>query len=59
MFIRVDTVDGTAEEGSDYRGIHEVYRMEPHQTELAIDVEIGNENKWGTISGLKCSNFSG
>ena len=39
--IKVDTVDGTANEGSDYRGIHEVFTMEPHQTELPIQVEIG------------------
>ena len=43
VFIRVDTVEGTAEEGSDYRGIHEVFRMEPDQTELGIDIEIGND----------------
>ena len=41
--IKVDTVDGTANEGSDYRGIHEVFTMEPHQTELPIQVEIGEE----------------
>ena len=41
--IKVDTVDGTATEGSDYRGIHEVFTMEPHQTELPIQVEIGEE----------------
>ena len=41
--IKVDTVDGTANEGSDYRGIHEVFTMEPHQTELPIQVEIGEK----------------
>ena len=41
--IKVDTVDGTATEGSDYRGIHEVFTMEPNQTELPIQVEIGEE----------------
>ena len=41
--IKVDTVDGTANEGSDYRGIHEVFTMEPHQSELPIQVEIGEE----------------
>ena len=43
MSIKVDTVDGTATEGSDYRGIHEVFTMEPNQTELPIHVEIGEE----------------
>ena len=43
MSIKVDTVDGTATEGSDYRGIHEVFTMEPNQTELPIQVEIGEE----------------
>ena len=49
MFIKVDTVEGTAEEGSDYRGIHEVFRMEPNQTELGIDVEIGNYTNWALL----------
>ena len=52
VFIRVDTVEGTAEEGSDYRGIHEVFRMEPDQTELGIDIEIGNDK-----IGFYFSNF--
>ena len=43
MSIKVDTVEGTANEGSDYRGIHEVFTMEPHQSELPIQVEIGEE----------------
>ena len=38
--IRIDTVEGTAEEGSDYRGIHDVVKMEPYQQELPVDIEI-------------------
>ena len=38
--IRVDTVEGTAEEGSDYRGVHGDFTMEPGQVELPIEIEI-------------------
>ena len=40
--IRVDTVEGTAEEGSDYRGVHGDFTMQPGQTELPIEMEISN-----------------
>lgn len=40
--IRVDTVEGTAEEGSDYRGVHGDFIMAPGQTELPIEMEISN-----------------
>ena len=40
--IRVDTVEGTAEEGSDYRGVHGDFTMEPGQSELPIEMEISN-----------------
>ena len=40
--IRVDTVEGTAEEGSDYRGVHGDFTMKSGQTELPIEMEISN-----------------
>ena len=42
--IRVDTVEGTAEEGSDYRGVHGHFTMEPGQVELPIEMEISTYN---------------
>ena len=38
--IKIDTVEGTAEEGSDYRGIHDVIKMDAYQQELAVNIEI-------------------
>ena len=38
--VRVDTVEGSADEGSDYRGIHDDYTIYPGQTELPIEMEI-------------------
>ena len=42
----MDTVDGTAEEGTDYRGIHHTYLFHPGQTELAIQMEILDDDDW-------------
>ena len=58
MSIKVDTVDGTATEGSDYRGIHEVFTMEPHQTELPIQVEIGEEIAADELSCSACCQWT-
>ena len=44
--MKVDTVDGTAEEGTDYRGIHHTYLFHPGQTELAIQMEILDDDDW-------------
>ena len=46
MSVKVDTVDGTAEEGTDYRGIHHTYLFHPGQTELAIQMEILDDDDW-------------
>ena len=39
-------MDGTAEEGTDYRGIHHTYLFHPGQTELAIQMEILDDDDW-------------
>ena len=36
----VGLAEGTAEEGSDYRGVHGDFTMQPGQTELPIEMEI-------------------
>lgn len=41
--IRVDTVEGSAEEGSDYRGVHGDFTMKAGQTELPIELEISKD----------------
>ena len=42
----MDTVDGTAEEGPDYRGVHDTFVFEPFQTEVEIDLEILDDDEW-------------
>ena len=44
--VRVDTVDGTAEEGPDYRGVHDIFVFKPFQTEVEIDLEILDDDDW-------------
>ena len=44
--VKVDTVDGTAEEGTDYRGIHTTIEFQPGQTELEIEMEIIDDDDW-------------
>ena len=44
--VRVDTVDGTAEEGPDYRGVHDTFVFKPFQTEVEIDLEILDDDDW-------------
>ena len=39
-------MDGTAEEGSDYRGVHDNFVFEPFQTEVEIDLEIMDDDEW-------------
>ena len=44
--MRVDTVDGTAEEGTDYRGVHDTFVFQPFQTEVKINLEIMDDDEW-------------
>ena len=46
MSVRVDTVDGTAEEGTDYRGVHDVFVFQPGQKELKLAMEIIDDDEW-------------
>ena len=39
-------MDGTAEEGPDYRGVHETFVFKPFETEVAIDLEILDDDEW-------------
>ncbi|KAG8224885.1 hypothetical protein J437_LFUL004626, partial [Ladona fulva] len=44
--VRVETIDGTAQENEDYVPINEVVVFEPNETEKEIKVEIVNDNQW-------------
>ena len=44
--IKVDTIDGSADEGDDYIGIHDVFTFAPGQKELEIEIEIVDDDDW-------------
>jgi solute carrier family 8 (sodium/calcium exchanger) len=43
---RVETIDGTAEAGSDYYKIDEIKTMAKNQTYMPLDVIIIDDNQW-------------
>jgi len=44
--VRVETIDGSANEGEDYQAVNEVLTFEPHETEKEIGVTIVDDNQW-------------
>eukprot|EP00090_Calanus_glacialis_P017020 TRINITY_DN265_c0_g1_i1.p1 TRINITY_DN265_c0_g1~~TRINITY_DN265_c0_g1_i1.p1 ORF type:complete len:852 (+),score=219.25 TRINITY_DN265_c0_g1_i1:267-2822(+) len=44
--VRVETIDGSANEGADYEAVNEVLTFEPHETEKQIGVTIVDDNQW-------------
>ena len=44
--VKVDTIDGSADEGDDYIGIHDIFTFEAGQTELEIAIEIVDDDDW-------------
>jgi len=44
--VRVETIDGSANEGEDYQAINEVLTFEPHEREKQIGVTIVDDNQW-------------
>ena len=44
--IKVVTIDGSADEGDDYIGIHEIFKFEPLQTEIEVQIEIVDDDDW-------------
>ena len=44
--VKIDTIDGSANEGEDYVGIHDVFTFAPGQAELEITVEIVDDDDW-------------
>ena len=44
--IKVDTIDGSADEGDDYVGIHDIFTFAPGETEITITVEIIDDDDW-------------
>ena len=44
--IKVDTIDGSADEGDDYVGIHDIFKFAPGETEIEVTVEIIDDDDW-------------
>ena len=44
--VKVDTMDGTADEGDDYIAMHEIVTFEPGQKEMDIELEIVDDDDW-------------
>ena len=44
--VKIDTIDGSANEGEDYVGIHDVFTFAPGQAEIEITVEIVDDDDW-------------
>jgi len=44
--VRVETIDGSANEGEDYQAVNEFLTFEPNETEKEIGVTIVDDNQW-------------
>ena len=44
--VKVDTIDGSADEGDDYIGVHDIFKFEAGQTEIQIEIEIVDDDDW-------------
>ncbi|XP_046399994.1 sodium/calcium exchanger 1-like isoform X2 [Ischnura elegans] len=44
--VKVESIDGTAQENEDYIPINEIIVFEPNETEKQVKVEIVNDNQW-------------
>merc|ERR1719228_2020713 len=44
--VRVETIDGSANEGEDYIAVNEILTFEPYETEKEIGVTIVDDNQW-------------
>jgi len=44
--VRVETIDGSATEGEDYKAVNEVLTFEPGEREKLIGVTIVDDNQW-------------
>ena len=52
--VRVETIDGSANEGEDYQAFNEVFTFEPHETEKEVIIDHFVE----TLNSLPFINFS-
>ena len=44
--VRVETIDGSANEGEDYQAVDEILTFEPMETEKEIGITIVDDNQW-------------
>ncbi|XP_040572646.1 sodium/calcium exchanger 2 isoform X3 [Lepeophtheirus salmonis] len=44
--VRIETIDGSANEGEDYVGVNEILTFEPYETQKEIGITIVDDNQW-------------
>ena len=44
--IKIDTIEGSADEGKDFTGIHNIYTFAPNQREMEFEIEIIDDDDW-------------
>ena len=44
--IRIDTIAGSAYEGKDFIGIHDIYTFAPNQKEMEFEIELIDDDDW-------------
>ena len=44
--IRIDTIEGSACEGTDFRGIHDIFTFKKNQIDLEFEIELIDDDDW-------------
>lgn len=44
--IKIDTVEGSANEGTDFVGIHEIFTFAPNQVDMEFEIDIIDDDEW-------------
>ena len=44
--IKIDTIEGSADEGKDFMGIHDIFTFAPNQKEMEFEIELIDDDDW-------------
>ena len=44
--IRIDTIEGSACEGKDFKGIHDIYTFKQNQADIEFEIELIDDDDW-------------
>ena len=44
--IKIDTIEGSADEGKDFIGIHDIFTFTPNQREMEFEIELIDDDDW-------------